>query len=106
MKTALARRSERAKSRFLAEVSHELRTPLQGMQGLLDLAAEAPSEVSMSELRQVFGSLKTVVDDLTDLAALGGGAPLNLKPIDMAALVEWESQLAAGAAKRKNIGFP
>ena len=80
MKAALAHRSERAKSRFLAEVGHELRTPLQGMQGLLDLAAEAPSEVSMSELREVFGSLKTVVDDLTDLAALGGGAPLNLKP--------------------------
>ena len=80
LKAALAHRSERAKSRFLAEVSHELRTPLQGMQGLLDLAAEAPSEVSMSELREVFGSLKTVVDDLTDLAALGGGAPLNLKP--------------------------
>ncbi|SDJ57955.1 MULTISPECIES: ATP-binding protein [Bradyrhizobium] len=105
LKAALAHRSERAKSRFLAEVGHELRTPLQGMQGLLDLAAEAPSEVSMSELREVFGSLKTVVDDLTDLAALGGGAPLNLKPLDVAALVESESQLAANAAKRKNIGF-
>jgi signal transduction histidine kinase/CheY-like chemotaxis protein len=105
LKAALAYRSERAKSRFLAEVGHELRTPLQGMQGLLDLAAEAPSEVSMSELREVFGSLKTVVDDLTDLAALGGGAPLNLRPLDIAALVESESQLAAGAARRKNIGF-
>ena len=105
LKAAVAHRSERAKSRFLAEVGHELRTPLQGMQGLLDLAVEAPSEVSMSELREVFGSLKTVVDDLTDLAALGGGAPLNLKPLDVAALVESESQLAASAAKRKNIGF-
>lgn len=33
--TAMARRGERAKSRFLAEVGHELRTPLQAMQGLL-----------------------------------------------------------------------
>jgi signal transduction histidine kinase/CheY-like chemotaxis protein len=105
LKAALAYRSERAKSRFLAEVGHELRTPLQGMQGLLDLAAEAPSEVSMSELREVFGSLKTVVDNLTDLAALGGGAPLNLKPLDVATLVESESQLVASAAKGKNIGF-
>jgi signal transduction histidine kinase/DNA-binding NarL/FixJ family response regulator len=104
-KVALAHRSERAKSRFLAEVGHELRTPLQGMQGLLDLAAEAPSEVSMSELREVFGSLKTVVDDLTDLAALGGGAPLNLKPIDIAELVESESQMAAALARRKGIAF-
>jgi len=105
LKAAMAHRSERAKSRFLAEVGHELRTPLQGMQGLLDLAAEAPSEISMSELREVFGSLKTVVDDLTDLAALGGGAPLNLKPFDIAALIESESQLAAVAARRKNIAL-
>jgi signal transduction histidine kinase/CheY-like chemotaxis protein len=105
LKAALAHRSERAKSRFLAEVGHELRTPLQGMQGLLDLAAEAPSEVSMSELREVFGSLKSVVDDLTDLAALGGGAPLNMKPLDIASLVESESQMAATAARRKNIAF-
>jgi signal transduction histidine kinase/DNA-binding response OmpR family regulator len=105
LKAALADRSERAKSRFLAEVGHELRTPLQGMQGLLDLAAEAPSEVSMSELREVFGSLKTVVDDLTDLAALGGGAPLHLKPMDIAALVEQESRMAALSAKRKGIAF-
>jgi signal transduction histidine kinase/DNA-binding NarL/FixJ family response regulator len=105
LKAALAHRSERAKSRFLAEVGHELRTPLQGMQGLLDLAAEAPSEVSMSELREVFGSLKTVVDDLTDLAALGGGAPLNLKSMNIAVLVESESQMAAAMAKRKAIAF-
>jgi signal transduction histidine kinase/DNA-binding NarL/FixJ family response regulator len=105
LKAALADRSERAKSRFLAEVGHELRTPLQGMQGLLDLAAEAPSEVSMSELREVFGSLKTVVDDLTDLAALGGGAPLNMKPIDIAALVDQESRMAALSASRKGIAF-
>lgn len=105
LKAALAHRSERAKSRFLAEVSHELRTPLQGMQGLLDLAAVAPSEVSMSELREVFGSLKTVVDDLTDLAALGGGAPLNPKPVDVAQLVESEAQFAAVAARRKNIAL-
>jgi len=105
LKAALACRSERAKSRFLAEVSHELRTPLQGMQGLLDLAAEAPSEVSMSELREVFASLKSVVDDLTDLAALGGGAPLKLKSLDVAALVETEARLAETAARRKNVAF-
>jgi CheY-like chemotaxis protein/anti-sigma regulatory factor (Ser/Thr protein kinase) len=46
-----------------------------------------------------------VVDDLTDLAALGGGAPLNLKSFDIAALVESESQMTAIAARRRNIAF-
>jgi signal transduction histidine kinase/DNA-binding response OmpR family regulator len=102
-KIAVAVRSERAKSRFLAEVGHELRTPLQGMQGLLDLAAEAPAEVSLNELRDVFGSLKRVVDDLTDLAALGGGAPLNLAAADIVGLVQSELHLASGMAKRKGL---
>lgn len=104
-KAAVALRSERAKSRFLAEVGHELRTPLQGMQSLLDLAAEAPSEVSLDELREVFGSFKTVVDDLTDLAALGGGAPLNLKPTDIVDLVESEARIASVMAMRKALSL-
>ena len=45
----------------------------------------------------------TVVDDLTDLAALGGGAPLNMKSLDIAALIESESQMSISAARRKNI---
>jgi signal transduction histidine kinase/DNA-binding response OmpR family regulator len=104
-RTAMAVRSERAKSRFLAEVSHELRTPLQGMQSLLDLAAETPAEFNLKEFSAVFGSLKSVVDDLTDLGALGGGAPLNPQTGDIVEVVASECLMASAMARQKNVAF-
>jgi signal transduction histidine kinase/CheY-like chemotaxis protein len=100
---ALARRSEQAKSRFLAEVGHELRTPLQAMQGLLDLAAERPEELNLGAIRDVFGSLKSVVDDLTELGALGAQAPLNVRTVDLPSLLESELGLVQEAARKKKL---
>ncbi len=104
-KAAMAQRGERAKSRFLAEIGHELRTPLQAMQGLLDLAAERPEEMNVGEIREVFGSLKSVVDDLTELGALGADAPLNIRPTDLAALVGSELALVRDAAQRNGLAL-
>lgn len=101
----MAKRGEQAKSRFLAEVGHELRTPLQAMQGLLDLAAERPEELNLGEIRDVFGSLKSVVDDLTELGALGAEAPLNTRATDLAALLESEGALMQNAARKKGLSF-
>ncbi len=101
--TAMARRGERAKSLFLAEVGHELRTPLQAMQGLLDLAAERPAEINVGEIREVFGSLKSVVDDLTELGALGAEAPLNVRRTDLAALIGSELALVQETARQKGL---
>ncbi|MBS0221230.1 MAG: AAA family ATPase [Proteobacteria bacterium] len=102
---AMARRGERAKSRFLAEVGHELRTPLQAMQGLLDLAAERPEELDLGEIRDVFGSLKSVVDDLTELGALGAEAPLNARATDLEALLGSELALMQDAAHKKGLAL-
>lgn len=99
----MARRGEQAKSRFLAEVGHELRTPLQAMQGLLDLAAERPEELNLGEIRDVFGSLKSVVDDLTELGALGAEAPLNIRSTDLAALLGSELALMQEPARQKGL---
>src|SRR6185312_3215182 len=100
---AMARRGEQAKSRFLAEIGHELRTPLQAMQGLLDLAAERPEELNLGEIRDVFGSLKSVVDDLTELGALGAEAPLNVKATDLATLLTSELALMQEVAREKRL---
>ncbi|MFO1163510.1 MAG: ATP-binding protein [Reyranellaceae bacterium] len=100
---AMARRGERAKSRFLAEVGHELRTPLQAMQGLLDLAAERPEALNLGAIRDVFGSLKSVVDDLTELGALGAEAPLNIRTSDLAALLGSELRLMQEDARKKAL---
>ncbi|HEX2593216.1 MAG TPA: response regulator [Rhizomicrobium sp.] len=102
---ASAMRSERAKSRFLAEVAHELRTPLQAMQGLIELASAEPSESRMRELRDVLGSLRNVVDDLTELEALGAGAPLNPQPTNIADLLAAEGAAFSALARAKGLDF-
>lgn len=63
-------RASRAKTRLLAGAAHELRTPMQGIQGLLDLAADDPATLDVTRLREAFGSLSAVVDDLTELGAV------------------------------------
>ncbi len=98
----VAEREGRAKSRFLADIAHELRTPMQGMQSLLDLAADQPAALDLNHLREVFGSLRAVVDDLTDFGVMASGeARLILAPVSLAALVRSEvAILAPLAAKR------
>jgi signal transduction histidine kinase/DNA-binding NarL/FixJ family response regulator len=95
--TVAAEREACAKSRFLADVAHELRTPLQGMQGLLDLAAEDRRTLNLTALRDVFASLRTIVDDLTDFGAVGSGeARLTAASVDIAALARSEVAVLAG----------
>lgn len=96
----VAERTARARARFLADVAHELRTPLQGMQGLLDLAAAEPEQLDLSSIRDVFSSLKTVVNDLTDFGALSSGdAPLEKSPTRILDLVRSECEVAASFAR-------
>jgi signal transduction histidine kinase/ActR/RegA family two-component response regulator len=96
----VAERNARARSRFLADVAHELRTPLQGMQGLLDLAAAEPDQLDLTSIRDVFSSLKTVVNDLTDFGALSSGdAPLEKRPTPIIDLVRSECDVAASFAR-------
>ena len=104
-RAVMAQRGERAKSRFLAEAGHELRTPLQAMQGLLDLAAERPDQLNLREIRDVFGSLKSVVDDLTELGALGAEAPLSIRITDLEALLGSELGLMQEMARSKGLAL-
>ncbi len=91
-----ARLQDRAKSRLLAEVAHELRTPLQGMQGLLDLAADDQALLDVGAFREVFASLRAVIDDLTDYGAVTSGeAPLASFKVDLAALIRSEVAVAS-----------
>ncbi len=97
-----ADRASRAKTRLLAGAAHELRTPMQGIQGLLDLAADDPAGLDVERLREAFGSLSAVVDDLTELGAVeaervaivdAGFTPLRL--------AQTELQLATPDAARR-----
>ena len=95
-----AEREARARARLLAEVSHELRTPLQGMQGLLDLAAGGEATLDVGPFRDMFGSLKRVVDDLTDFGALTSGEiRMEPGPVSIAALIRAEAGVYAALAE-------
>jgi signal transduction histidine kinase/CheY-like chemotaxis protein len=104
---AMAERSDRAKARLLADVAHELRTPLQGLQGMIDLAAMGAEVLDPVQLRDVLSSLRVVVDDLADLGAhASGGAPLNLRPVDLALLVRSEAAVVnATASAGREVRF-
>lgn len=103
---ALAQKADRAKMRFLADVSHELRTPMQSIQTLLELAADDPGAIDLAGLRDAFGSLREVVDDLTDLGAQSGGdAVLRLAPVDLAMLARTELGLVAPAAAARGLAL-
>src|SRR5262249_25372870 len=51
------------------------------------------------------GSLKSVVDDLTELGALGAEAPLNVRPTDLAALLGSELALMQEPARQKGLAL-
>ncbi len=106
-----AERTDRAKSRLLADVAHELRTPMQTLQGLLDLAVDDPAAADLATVRDVFGGLKAVVNDLTDFGALSSGqAPAIQRPTAIIDLIGAECAAAAafaaanGATLRFEVG--
>ncbi|MCK6488703.1 MAG: ATP-binding protein [Planctomycetes bacterium] len=87
-----AQRQARAKDAFLANMSHELRTPLTAVIGFAEAAAEVPSSVDQAEMLRLVRSagenLLGVVNDLLDLAKIGGGglvlAPAPFAPLALA----------------------
>jgi len=101
--TVAAERTDRAKSRFLADVGHELRTPMQAMQGLLDLAVGEPGAADLAAMSDVFASLRNVIDDLTDYGALGSGeAPLVTRPTAIVDLLRSECSVARAFAAQRS----
>ncbi len=73
------------------------------MQGLLDLAAQDSQAIDLQAFREVFASLKVVIDDLTDYGALSSGeAPLGQEPTVLAELVRSEFSVATGHPALRN----
>lgn len=84
-----------AKSEFLANISHELRTPLHGILSMarfgVDKHGTAPPDRILKYFTRIVESgdtLLLLVDDLLDLAKLDRRAPLNLRRVEFAPLVE------------------
>ncbi len=76
----------RAKSRLVRWVAHELRTPLNGIKGFADLLASgargplAPGQAEcVQEIRGGVGHMKSMINDLLDLARIESGT-VELRP--------------------------
>ncbi len=94
---------------FTGDAAHELRTPLTILKGELEVALrrERPAETyreAMVSMAQEVDRLVRLVEDLLILArADEGGAPLDLRPIPVDALVRWAEAHFRGAAQQKAI---
>ena len=104
---------ERHKDEFLAAVSHDLQNPLAVIKGfaqqLRRRAMRAPPPTS-EELARVLTHIDSAVtrmagllDGLVDAARrqMGGGAPLDLRPADLVALVHRGAGQASGSRRHR-----
>jgi signal transduction histidine kinase len=102
-------RALRLKDEFLATVSHELRTPLNAIVGWVhvfrspnvphELAAQAADAIDRNAQRQV-----RLIEDILDVSRIvTGKLRLELKPIDLAAIVDAAIDVVTPAAKAKDI---
>lgn len=90
---AARRRAETALRDFVADASHELRTPLTTMSGWLDLWAQgglddaAEREAAMERIETEVGRMRLLVEDLSLLARLDRGRPLDLEDVDVVSVL-------------------
>jgi two-component system OmpR family sensor kinase len=86
------RASEDRLRRFIADASHELRTPLTSIRGYAELFRRGADvrpedlEKSMRRIEDESTRMSKLVDELLLLARLDQGRPLDVGPVDLAAL--------------------
>jgi signal transduction histidine kinase len=101
----------RLKDEFLANTSHELRTPLNGIIGiaesLIDGATGKLPETTQANLNLIVYSgrrLSNLVNDILDFSKLRHkNLELQLKPIDLRAIINVVIPLSQPLAKSKNL---
>ena len=101
---AAVKDQERLRAEFLGMVSHELRMPLTSIWG--SAMAMMEPEMDPAVMRQFqriildqVGSMRTMIDDLLDVARIETGAlPVDPEPAEVAALVDraWNAFTSAG----------
>ena len=90
---AAQRASEVRLRRFAADASHELRTPLTSIRGYAELYRRGGDDEeqvarSMSRIEEEAARMGNLVEDLLTLTRLDEGRPLDVHPVDLAALAD------------------
>ena len=101
--------ADRAKDEFIAIISHELRTPMTSILGwarmlaLGDLDNETEREALESIERSTRAQAKLIEDMLDESRIASGRLRLDLRPLDLASVVEGAATLIRPAADAKAI---
>lgn len=104
---------EQLKSEFIATVSHELRTPLTSMLGSLALLREGSAGELSADARKFVDMayenserLTALVNDILDMERIEAGrVDMELKDVDLAALLREAMDLNAAYAERHGVRF-
>jgi two-component system OmpR family sensor kinase len=97
-------RAEATVRSLAADTSHELRTPLSTISGWLDLhrqggLAGPRLDAALGHIEDEVGRMRLLVEDLSLLARLDAGRPLDQSPVDVTAL-------AAGVVEDAHVIHP
>ncbi len=103
-----AEHAAHVKDEFLATLSHELRTPLNAIVGWIGVLKQDKSQETMSKALDVIDRnsrrQSQMIDDLLDVSRIvSGKLPLEVRRVDMAAVIEEALTSAQPAADAKGI---
>jgi PAS domain S-box-containing protein len=107
---ALAERSLKFRSDFLASMSHEMRTPLNGILGmseaLLDSNIDAEQRKQLDNIFESAKDLKSIVNEVLDLAKIEAGkTTLEMGEISLEELADTIMTRHAQEANQNNLGL-
>ncbi|HYL06672.1 MAG TPA: hybrid sensor histidine kinase/response regulator, partial [Thermoanaerobaculia bacterium] len=101
--------ANRAKDEFLAVLSHELRTPLNAILGWSEVLRQRRADAETTErgLQAISRNVKAqvrLIDDLLDVSRIASGKMrLEVRPVEVAGIVEAALEAIGPAAEAKHI---
>jgi signal transduction histidine kinase/CheY-like chemotaxis protein len=104
-----AERANRLKDEFLATLSHELRTPLNAISGWTELLKQEPDDVGtvkegVAAIERNVRAQAQLIEDLLDMSRIASGkVRLDVKPINIAEVVNAAIETVAPAARAKGV---